>query len=57
MKQWAWIARQIRKGTKLKVGNLKNKWLENNGFSPTAISSNCFFCEYNEKNASKNVCR
>lgn len=44
LEMWAWIKEQIEAGSGFFVGQLKNQWLEDNGFED--IYNNCFFCEY-----------
>ena len=48
LRQWDWVADKIKKGDIRDVGDLKEEFLEENGFSD--IDHNCFFCEYDEQN-------
>lgn len=45
LKMWKWITKE-RKKNKRSVGILKIEWLKNNGFGPSLIDSDCFFCQY-----------
>jgi hypothetical protein len=41
---WRWIAKVWVKGKD--VEKLKRRWLRDNGFTASPLSSNCFFCNY-----------
>lgn len=44
LEMWAWIKKQIEAGSRLSVGDLKDKWAKDNGFENIWLS--CFFCAY-----------
>ena len=46
LKQWPWIIKQLDGGSKEIVEELKDQWLEENGFTDICICNECFFCEY-----------
>lgn len=49
LKQWEFIAKEVKAGTVLPVEDLKHKFMEDNGIDE--VISDCFFCEY--RNTSK----
>lgn len=55
LKQWAWIAKQIRAGDDRYINTIKEAWLKEKGFKN--IYADCFFCEYTYPSKSGcNVC-
>lgn len=51
LKQWRWIAKQIRNGSTLPIETLKRHWVNYHCLGED-ISGNCFFCEYFEQSGS-----
>lgn len=48
LRQWRWIAEQVKKGASAgkDIGDLKNEWIRKNGYPE---DSNCFFCLWAEQ--------
>lgn len=46
LKMWKWIALKYLENPQRSVNNLKQQWLDENGFDSNPIQSGCFFCHY-----------
>ena len=46
MKMWGWIAREIKENDTLDISELKETWLDANGYRDENIARACFFCDY-----------